>query len=138
MLFSVVDLHNNADTSFLDTIDLQDQDAPSAKDHGSHTTRGQHHNQSLRYAEQQAKGDLSTSPRVSLDRLDDDELSHIDIAYDEAEDSVAELSGSRDGENGHYDSGGDGDMDGDEADDLLEDDMMDKISSSPSIDDGMC
>jgi hypothetical protein len=90
----------------------------------------------LRHAEQQAKGDLSTSPRVSLDRFDDDDQhSQIDIAYDETEDLVAELSGSRNGENGHYESGGDGDMDGDE--DLLDDDMMDKISSSPSIDDGM-
>jgi hypothetical protein len=31
----------------------------------------------------------------------------------------------------------DGDLDG-ESDDLLDDDLMDKISSSPSIDDGAC
>lgn len=125
---------------FLDTIDLQDQHAPSAKDHGSHGARNgsSHHNQSLRHAEQQTKGDLQTSPRVSLDHFDDDdEPSQIEIAYDEAEDLVAELSGTRDGENGHYESGGEGNMDGDEDDDLLDDDMMDKISSSPSIDDGM-
>ncbi|CRG83103.1 Tip elongation aberrant protein Tea4 [Talaromyces islandicus] len=121
-----------------DTMDLQDQQAPSAKDHGSHAARNgsTHHNQSLRHAEQQAKGDLSTSPRVSLDHFDDDDQhSQIDIAYDETEDVVAELSGSHDGENGHYESGGEGDLDGDEGDDLLDDDMMDKISSSPSIDD---
>jgi hypothetical protein len=129
---------------FPDTIDLQDQQAPSAKDHGSYAPRGtngngsSHHNQSLRHAEQQAKGDMSTSPRVSLDQYDDDDdHSQIDIAYDGTEELVAELSRSRDGENGHYESGGEGDMDGDEEDDLLDDDMMDKISSSPSIDDGM-
>ncbi|KAH8704102.1 hypothetical protein BGW36DRAFT_394251 [Talaromyces proteolyticus] len=125
-----------------DTIDLQDQNYPSAKDHSSHGARtnghsASHHNQSLRHAEQEAKDELSTGPRVSLDRFDgDDDRTQIDIGYDEAEDMVTELAGSRNGENGHYESGGDGeiaDVEGD--DDLLDDDMMDKISSSPSIDD---
>lgn len=39
------------------------------------------------------------------------------------------------GENGHYDHE-DGDLADGESDDLLDDDLMDKISSSPSIDDG--
>lgn len=40
-------------------------------------------------------------------------------------------------QNGHYDQE-DSDIGDGESDDLLDDDLMDKISSSPSIDDGAC
>ncbi|EEA23161.1 protein phosphatase regulator [Talaromyces marneffei ATCC 18224] len=113
-----------------DTIDLQDHHAPSAQDHSSSNTRivegrtGPHQNQSLRRAEQEARDDLPTSPRGSLDHFDGgDQNHHIDIVYDEADDSMADLKGE------------DGDIGDEESDDMMDDDMMDKISSSPSIDD---
>lgn len=68
---------------------------------------------------------MSTSPRVSLDHFDGgDQNHHIDIVYDEADDSMADLKEE------------DGDIGDEESDDMMDDDMMDKISSSPSIDDG--
>ena len=50
--------------------------------------------------------------------------------YGESEENEGEMEGAEE-----YD-GGDGDLADGESDDLLDDDMMDKISSSPSIDDG--
>ncbi|EED14881.1 SH3 domain protein, putative [Talaromyces stipitatus ATCC 10500] len=113
-----------------DTIDLQDPSSPSAQDHSSVSSRvaegrtGPHQNQSLRHAEQEARDDVITSPRVSLHHLDNgDQNHHIDIVYDEPDDSMADLKGE------------DGDIGDEESDDMMDDDMMDKISSSPSIDD---
>ncbi|OKL55810.1 hypothetical protein UA08_08930 [Talaromyces atroroseus] len=120
-----------------DTIDLQDQNSPSAQDHSSNNSRiaggraGTHQNQSLRHAEQEAKEEMSTSPRVSLDQFGSgDQHSHIDIVYDDQDDLMEDLTASGDADNGHYGEEGEG-----EGDDMLDDDMMDKISSSPSIDD---
>ena len=94
-------------TRDLDTIDLQDHKSPSAQDHSS------------------ARDDMSASPRASLDHFDGgDQNHHIDIVYDETDDSMADLKGE------------DGDIGDEESDDMMDDDMMDKISSSPSIDDG--
>lgn len=116
---------------YADTIDLQNPSSPSAQDHSSVSSRvaegriGSHQNQSLRFAEQEARDDLATSPRVSLDHFDNgDQDHHIDIVYDEPDDSMADLKGE------------DGDIGDEESDDMMDDDMMDKISSSPSIDDG--
>lgn len=118
-------------TRDLDTIDLQDHKSPSAQDHSSANQRvvegrtGPHQNQSLRHAEQEARDDMSASPRASLDHFDGgDQNHHIDIVYDETDDSMADLKGE------------DGDIGDEESDDMMDDDMMDKISSSPSIDDG--
>jgi hypothetical protein len=85
---------------------------------------------------------MSTSPRISMDHFDpEDHENNIDIVYDGSEDSMAEIGGSHDGQNGHYGHMENGsreeeDMTDGEGDDLSDDDMMDKISSSPSIDDG--
>lgn len=68
----------------------------------------------------------------------DEHQNGVDI-YDEPDEMASE-----DGGNGNYGNGAGGGsaeeeelVDG-EGDDLLDDDMMDKISSSPSIDDGGC
>lgn len=50
--------------------------------------------------------------------------------YGDSEDVEDDIGG-----NGQYDQE-DGDLADGESDDLLDDDLMDKISSSPSIDDG--
>ena len=78
-----------------------------------------HQSQALRHAEKDALNEQATSPRVSQNPNDQG-------FYDDHED------GEYDGENGtmHDEDGEYGDQEGDE------DDMMDKISSSPSIDDG--
>lgn len=68
---------------------------------------------------------MSTSPRVSSDQFDSaDQSSHIDISYDEHDDIIEDLTGE------------DRDIGDEDSEDMLDDDMMDKISSSPSIDDG--
>lgn len=75
------------------------------------------------------------SPRTSLDQLDNgNQHTDVDIIYDESDDLTGDLTGSGDADAGHY--GEDGDIGDGESDDMLDDDMMDKISSSPSIDDG--
>ncbi|KAL1969282.1 hypothetical protein VTN77DRAFT_9474 [Rasamsonia byssochlamydoides] len=121
-----------------DTIDLQDPHAPSAQDH-KHPTRigtgrpAPHQSQSLLHAEQESREELSHLPRLSDDRLDSEDQHHgIDIIYDEPEDMMADMAG--DSQSGHY-SGEEGDLADGEGDDILDDDLMDKISSSPSIDD---
>lgn len=43
-----------------------------------------------------------------------------------------------DGSHEHQNGSEDGDLAEEDVDDLLDDDLMDKISSSPSIDDGAC
>jgi hypothetical protein len=130
---------------------LQDQDAPSAKDHTRQPTHpapygtgpaAPHQNQTLRKAEHEAQREQklspTASPRQSEERIRARYPDEPDF-YDDLEDSehhehstphetlVREL----DHDVGHED----GDM-GDQGDDDSEDDMMDKISSSPSIDDG--
>lgn len=112
-----------------DTIDLQDPSSPSAQDHSSadpgvaEGRTGRHQNQALRNAEQEARDELSTNMQDSRNHRGKDD--HIDIGYDDAEDDMADLRGD------------DGDIGDEESDDMMDDDSMDKISSSPSIDDGM-
>ncbi|KAH8426079.1 protein phosphatase regulator [Aspergillus melleus] len=112
-----------------DTMDLQDQNAPSAKDHSKHpdTQAGlaPHQEQTLRHADQDAQSEMRHGPGADGRPLDD-HPDGIDI-YDDDDDDEDDLDGHR------------GDMEDDladgESDDLMDDDMMDKISSSPSIDD---
>jgi hypothetical protein len=107
----------------LDTLDLQDQRAPSAKDHSKQPSNpppegiAPHQELTIRHADQDLKSELMHGPDGQADD------------YDEQED----MNGEEDNE--HRDGSDDGDFDG-EDDDLLDDDLMDKISSSPSIDDG--
>lgn len=81
----------------------------------------------MRHAERDTKGEIQ-----SLESSDEHQ-NGVDI-YDEPDEMGSE--------DGHYGNGAGGAsaeeeelVDG-EGDDLLDDDMMDKISSSPSIDDG--
>ncbi|KAI9873140.1 MAG: hypothetical protein M1830_000785 [Pleopsidium flavum] len=136
-----------------DTIDLQDQGAPSAKDHTRQPAHpaplgigppAPHQAGALRHAEEVSEEQQSHTPRFS------DDLANAGIA------NFREESESHDGERneleldgqthqdeqavrqngGHTGAAGEeaemSDVDGDDGDD----DMMDKISSSPSIDDG--
>ncbi|KAL4886392.1 hypothetical protein BJY04DRAFT_72996 [Aspergillus karnatakaensis] len=123
-----------------DTLDLQDHDSPSAKDHSKHTVHtnegsglAPHQEQEIRHADHDSKAEQRHDPNgrgaSSGDNGYDDD--GIDL-YDE--DDIHIGLGVHRGENGSGEAD-DGDQSDGEDDDLLDDDMMDKISSSPSIDD---
>ncbi|KAI5457719.1 hypothetical protein BGZ63DRAFT_416826 [Mariannaea sp. PMI_226] len=139
-----------------DTIDLQDPVAPSAQDHSrgrlsaalasSSNTLAPHQAETIREISNHTADDESRSPRISWDgnnnihdihRLADD--LGAGSTHDDQDDEHAKMS-QEDAlaiaQNGGISSSDEGDLDGD-ADDL-DDDMMDKISSSPSIEDGGC
>jgi hypothetical protein len=134
----------------VDTIDLQDQHSPSAQDHSrqpnypSRIGAGRpapHQNESLRHAEQVSKEEQMHGPRIlEGPRIVEDHHSGIDIIYDDADDMIGDAAGTSDGRGGSYRHGivgvsTEGDLADSEGDDILDDDL-DKISSSPSIDDG--
>ncbi|KAG8673254.1 hypothetical protein FPOAC1_006565 [Fusarium poae] len=138
-----------------DTIDLQDHHAPSAQDHSRSprlaagaNSLGPHQAETIREISHDIADEQSRSPRVSLDNRNS--LDEIDSFADEL---VANSSGSKThaqgarenndstmiqddalavAQNGGMSSSDEGELDGD---DDLDDDMMDKISSSPSIED---
>ena len=128
----------------LDTLDLQTQDAPSAKDHSRQPQNpvplgdgppAPHQAIALKNAGLDGLELHSRSPRASQD-LSNKELQLLPQA------SLAEDDDDVDGE-GHFRNGdgtgadGEDGRDGDgDADDGADDDLMDKISSSPSIEDG--
>ncbi|OAX80441.1 hypothetical protein ACJ72_05230 [Emergomyces africanus] len=122
-----------------DTIDLQGNSSQSAQDQagqqGQSASSGDnrtapHQTLSMRNAEKEAKDELDQSPRVSADRR----------YPDDSEDEVnGHNRGAHHDDMDHYSNGhssaDEGDLTDGESDDQLDDDMMDKISSSPSIDD---
>ncbi|PGH14469.1 hypothetical protein AJ80_05914 [Polytolypa hystricis UAMH7299] len=125
-----------------DTIDLQDHNSPSAQDHSRHAKSGNgrlgaHQDQSMRNVEQETQDELLLSPRVSEEikrREDDQEGPDV---YGDRRDMRGDYSSAQ---NGHYSrdagmSSDEGDLTDGDGDDHLDDDMMDKMSSSPSIDD---
>ena len=125
---------------FTDTIDLQDSDAPSAKDHTRQPVRpGQlgegapapHQAEALKNVELEINEQHGRSPRASAD-LSGKELQ---LLHDESE-----ANGYQDpSENLLRNSAQHATQDDidDDGDDSLDDDLGDKISSSPSIgDDG--
>ena len=122
-------------TSISDTLDLQDTNAPSAKDHSRQPTNpgalgegppAPHQANALKSAGLEGIELRSRSPRASQD------LSGKEIQLLQNHDESEEASNSN-LEDADIDSH---DIDIDEDDEEMEDDMMDKISSSPSIDDG--
>ncbi|ERF71587.1 hypothetical protein EPUS_00576 [Endocarpon pusillum Z07020] len=131
-----------------DTLDLQTQTSPSAKDHTRQPTHpspvglgpaAPHQIQSLRNAEQDALQEQMNSPLVAHHHDQGDfteEPEFYDDQQDEAHDGLQPQDGQNAGQ--HVDDSGVDDSDiGDQGDDDgMDDDMMDKISSSPSIDDG--
>ncbi|KAF5860474.1 hypothetical protein ETB97_001484 [Aspergillus alliaceus] len=123
-----------------DTLDLQDQHAPSAKDHSKQHPAvvgngySPHQEQSIRHADRDTRVEVLHEPGTEGNHLVADEYGDGIGMYDDDDDD------DLDHELGHsHHAGGseDGDLaDGEGDDDLLDDDdMMDKISSSPSIDD---
>ncbi|KAM0431038.1 hypothetical protein ACHAPT_005675 [Fusarium lateritium] len=151
-----------------DTIDLQDHHSPSAQDHSktarsitSPNSLSPHQAETIREVTSDTADEERRSPRVSWENGND-----IDDIHRFADDLVAGPTGSSStsnsrprgaaddddnddtngkmvqedalaiAQNGGISSSDEGDLDGD-ADDL-DDDMMDKISSSPSIEDGGC
>ena len=129
-----------------DTIDLQNQNAPSAKDHTRQPARpgalgegppAPHQADALKQVEQELSEQHGRSPRASQDLSGKElQLLHEDSDGYGSTDGIGHDSNNllrNAGANGATDEDG-GDGDGDEG---MDDDMMDKISSSPSIgDDG--
>ncbi|KAK2627240.1 hypothetical protein QTJ16_003206 [Diplocarpon rosae] len=140
-----------------DSIDLQDQNAPSAQDHTRQPTNpaplglgppAPHQAEALRELAVEAAEENHKSPRVSKEWAKG-EIQHLQQYGDElAAEATSKLAGSNlhqqdDPAAAQY--GGvtgstaeEADMADAEGDDGMDDDMMDKISSSPSIDDGGC
>lgn len=132
----------------LDTIDLQSQDSPSAKDHSRQPAHpaplgdgppAPHQAIALRHAEQEATDLHLRSPRVSQD-LSGKELQLLQNEGDsfdtnDADGLMHDTYGLQ--RNGLAGAAGlEGDPGEGDGDDGLDDEMMDKISSSPSIEDG--
>ncbi|KAG5805880.1 hypothetical protein H9Q74_009521 [Fusarium xylarioides] len=140
-----------------DTIDLQDHHSPSAQDHsksprlgGNANSLGPHQAETIREVTHDIADEQRRSPRVSLDNRNS--LDEIDSFADELVANPTSGNtraqgawGARDNnsnmnqedalaiaQNGGVSSSDEGELDGD---DDLDDDMMDKISSSPSIED---
>ncbi|KAL2075801.1 hypothetical protein VTL71DRAFT_744 [Oculimacula yallundae] len=134
-----------------DSIDLQDQSAPSAQDHTRQPTNpaplgagppAPHQAETLRELAIEVAEENHKSPRVSkewakgeVQQYDDDLVAGVSSKLSgsnlQQQDDLAiaqngGLTGSR---------AEDADMADGEGDDGMDDDMMDKISSSPSIDD---
>ncbi|MCJ1393525.1 hypothetical protein MMC18_006400 [Xylographa bjoerkii] len=131
-----------------DTIDLQDQNAPSAKDHTRQPTNpapfgdgppAPHQANALKNAGFENIEHHSRSPRDSRDLSGKElQLLHDDLAangHDGADGEHHIQNLQRNGDISGQD-GEDGDLGDQEGDDSMDDDMMDKISSSPSIDSG--
>lgn len=133
-----------------DTIDLQAHDAPSAQIHHRPTPDGStapHQAETLREVAAETAEENLRSPRLSWNP-DPDDLQQHALALDPAiggrqngSANIMHASAQQDalaiaqngGLSGH--EADDGDLDGDAEVDM-DDDMMDKISSSPSIEDG--
>lgn len=137
-----------ADAVRADTLDLQDQTAPSAQDH-------------RKPARAPPLGTSSAAPHQAAElrhvreerAAEDENLSHgwqnaHNLSEEPPSDDDTILTPSTNGvHHNHHDeqvpqqngSGGDSDTDmaDAEAEDILDDDLMDKISSSPSISDGI-
>ncbi|KAI1423837.1 hypothetical protein F5Y12DRAFT_797993 [Xylaria sp. FL1777] len=143
-----------------DSIDLQDHNAPSAQDHKHPTSKptlntntngslAPHQAGTIREVEEERAEEEARSPRVSWANGDGDNDRDLQLYAEElASGIVNSLNGNKmqkqdalaiaqnGGVVGHADD--DGDIDVNTDDDDLDDDMMDKISSSPSIEDGGC
>lgn len=137
-----------------DTIDLQDKISPSAQDHTKQPTHpaalgvgppAPHQAGTLREVAAEAEDEQHGSPRVSTD-WNSGELNSRSQHYSNGT-SPSGASASLTGgnlqqdalaiaQNGGLTGAEDAEMADAEGDDGLDDDMMDKISSSPSIDDG--
>ncbi|KAL2796051.1 hypothetical protein BJX66DRAFT_300390 [Aspergillus keveii] len=125
-----------------DTLDLQDHNAPSAKDHSKHavqTSEGTglapHQEQEIRHADHDSKAEMMHGPNGHGTHLDTDGYHDGIEIYDGTDDIHVGLGVHRDESEirGRAEEGALSDEE--EDDDLLDDDLLDKISSSPSIND---
>ena len=138
----------------LDSIDLQDQNAPSAKDHTRQPAHpaplgvgppAPHQAETLRELAVEAAEENHRSPRVSKEWTNGD-VQQLQQYGDELAGVSAKLNGAnlqKQDDLAVAQNGGltgltaeDAEMADAEGDDGMDDDMMDQISSSPSIDDG--
>jgi hypothetical protein len=139
-----------------DSIDLQDHDAPSAKDHKHSTSKptshantngplAPHQAETIREVEEERAEEEARSPRVSWANGDGDNDRDLQQYAEElASGIVNSLNGNNMqqqdalavAQNGGISGTADDEGDMDPNDDDSDDDMMDKISSSPSIEDG--
>lgn len=146
----------------LDSIDLQDHGAPSAQNHQARPSPLQtnhsaahvapHQAETLREVAAETAEEELRSPRVSwnqgaeageLQKYAEDLAAGVTSSLGSSDDNTNmsaahaqqdDLAVAQNGGLVSQDNQDDGDVDADEGD--LDDDMMDKISSSPSIDDG--
>ena len=132
-----------------DTLDLQDPTSPSAKDHSrqhnaapyAYGSLAPHQAQALRHAEHEAYQEQHTSPRASEDRVNggfqSDQHFYDDLEDDRDDDRDDDHPNLQHaGDSGAHNGQDPDEGDGDSHDEDMDDDLMDKISSSPSIDDG--
>ncbi|ESZ98341.1 hypothetical protein SBOR_1219 [Sclerotinia borealis F-4128] len=137
-----------------DSIDLQDPNSPSAQDHSKKHPNAAplgtgppapHQAEALREVAAEVADEQHRSPRVSREWVNGEGQMIQDYTNDDlAAGTTSALNGNNQqgdlaiGQNGGLTGSGgeDGDMADAEGDDGMDDDMMDKISSSPSIDDG--
>jgi hypothetical protein len=138
-----------------DSIDLQDQSSPSAQDHSQKPTNpaplgagppAPHQASTLREAALEAREENHRSPRVSQEWTSGEVQQLQQYGDDLAAEVTSKLTGAnlqQQDDLAVAQNGGltgstaeDAEMADAEGDDGMDDDMMDKISSSPSIDDG--
>jgi hypothetical protein len=144
-----------ADNFVTDSIDLQDQNAPSAQDHSRQPSHpaplgagppAPHQADTLRGAALEAKEENHRSPRVSQEWTASEAQQMQQYGDDPATGVTSKLANNNPQQQDNLavaQNGGltgstaeDAEMADAEGDDGMDDDMMDKISSSPSIDDG--
>ncbi|KAH2992096.1 hypothetical protein KXW58_007991 [Aspergillus fumigatus] len=118
-----------------DTLDLQDHHAPSAKDHSKHSFNtgsglSPHQEHTLHRADQDARNEMIHGPTLDENHLNADNYHDGMDIHDDMDVADAGF-----GHHGRGHGSEEGDLADEESDDLLDDDLMDKISSSPSIDD---
>ena len=130
-----------------DTIDLQSHDAPSAKDHSRQPTHpaaigagppAPHQAGAIRNVVEESEREQHPDAASNWAHADDSDYDSSDATpnggYHKPQQQQQQQNGAQ---NGGPNAAEDADMADAEGDDSLdEDDMMDKISSSPSIDDG--
>lgn len=132
-----------------DTLDLQDTESPTAQDHtrqpahpsplgigpaAPHQAAALHHVQEERASEEeqltQAWNDTAQDEPPTADEEEERDATNGDGQYQQRDEQAVLQNG------GYAGQGEDQEMADAESDDNLDEDMMDKISSSPSIDDG--
>ncbi|KNG46642.1 sh3-domain-containing protein [Stemphylium lycopersici] len=122
-----------------DTIDLQDKTSPTAQDHSQQPERpaplgigpaAPHQQAAIRHVEQERSSEES---RLHDAWSDAGTTLRDDPGSDDERTVVNHANGKKDEDGG---DGDDGDMQDADVEEDMDDDMMDKISSSPSIDDG--